>query len=66
MTEVGRQVLPIADQRAMGATTFQATDPETSYPHRPSGPIDITDTASEADHVLANHDRFHHAAMAEQ
>jgi hypothetical protein len=32
MSEVPRQVLPIADRRHVGVATFDASDPDTSYP----------------------------------
>jgi arylsulfatase A-like enzyme len=32
MAEVQRQVLPIPDQKPVGVTTYEATDPDTSYP----------------------------------
>ncbi len=32
MTDRARQVLPIADTKPVGVTTFEATDPDTSYP----------------------------------
>jgi hypothetical protein len=61
-----RSILPIPDQKHVGLTTFQAADPDTSYPPVHSAcngrvkwvQIDVDEAAQDPDHTVSPEEQF--------